>query len=283
MKTYISESKVCYVCCVWFGFRRSSTKTYDTDRLAYFKTHVSHLQEFSHNLDKIVFVVNLEEAERSLFEESKKLVPRMIGGAEVEIVERINIGLSYGAWSDTFGRYRNEYDYFIFTEDDYYFNIDNFDRYLVNKFNMMSNSGYLCMFTINPTPEHPDDAIHAGNSVGISSTKVLNEVWERHGCLPHSTIDSKDPFERYHDGQEYGQVGQTHAIYQLGYNIWDVRDDYQTAHDTGPSRKNEIPDFDNFVEMYFYWNEQRIIVPAVMKFNEPFFFLHIIDEQFKRK
>ena len=251
------------------------------DRLAYVKAQVQSLQEVQHELERIVFVFNLEEEHRDLFNQAADLIPEYIGSAKVDVVERKNIGLSYGAWSDVFDIYRNDHDYFLFTEDDYFFVLDGFDQYMVKKFKQLPNTGYFCMMTVGPSAEYPNEPVHAGNSIGLSSTKVLNELWEKYGCLPHDRQENKDIESRYASGEFKGQTGQSNAIYQLGYEIWDVRNEYRTPHSMGPSLQKEFPDYDQFVEVYFYWNQLPIIIPAVMKFNETYFYINVIDPQFR--
>jgi len=271
------------VCCVWLGERRSTTNAYTQDSLAYVKAQVRSLQELEHNLKTIVFVFNLQEEHKLLFEEAKNLIPSTIRNANVDIIQRKNIGMSYGAWSDSFGKHRKNHDYFIFTEDDYFFTEHFFDNYLVSKFQSKIKIGYLCFLASNPAPGFPTDKVHAGNSIGISSTKVLNEVWDRFGFLPYHRSEIEDLQERYELTEDEGQISQTYEIYRLGYNILDIREDYVVPHDTGPTRKDIAHEFDNVVEMYFCWNKKYLAVPAVMHFKESYFYVEVIDDQYQSK
>ena len=47
--------------------------------------------------------------------------------------------MSYAAFNDVYTKYRTDFDYYIFNEDDYYFNVNNFDTYLINKFNSLNS------------------------------------------------------------------------------------------------------------------------------------------------
>lgn len=275
-------NRTCYVCCVYLGDRRCAVKQYDEDRLSYVKEHVKSLQETLHNLARIVFVFNLEEEHHGLYEQAKSLIPRRIQGAEVELIERENIGMSYGAWSDAYEKYQGEYDYYIFNEDDYFFVEDHFDRYLVDKFNSFQNIGYLCGMAMNPSPGVPW-VTHAGNSIGISSSKVLKKVHEKFGCLPHQRQPHQDLEERYGINEQKGQVAQTHEIFKMGYNIYDIREDYCVPHDTGPYLKWKFPEYDHFIDNYFHWNNRNLFIPAPLRFNHSVFFINIMDQQYQRK
>lgn len=278
----MSGNKVCYVCCFWLGNRRCSTKTYDLDKTSYLKSQIQTLFSFHHNLEKIIFVFNLEEEHKEIFERMKEIIPNFIGNSEVEIIVRKNIGLSYGAWSHAFGLYKEKYDYYIFNEDDYFISQNDFDSYLVNKFESKIKCGYLCLLATNPSPNNTQLPVHAGNSIGISSSKVLNQVWEKYGCLPHHDEEIPDQEERYNISGHKGQISQTNSIFNLGYNIFDIRGDYSTAHDMGPS--NNDVDYNHVLEIYFHWHGSKyLFTPAVHYFNESYFYVNILDPQYQPK
>ena len=278
----MSGSKVCYVCCVYFGDRRCAVSGYNEDRLLYIREHVKSLEELAHNLDKIVFVFNLEQEHFKFFEEAKNIIPERIHSANVEVIARENYGMSYGAWSDVYGKYREHFDYYIFNEDDYFFTKEYFDDYLVNKFNSYTNIGYLCGVAMNPAPGVPW-VTHAGNSVGISSSRVLEELYNKFGCLPHGKRKIDDIDERYGLEEQEGQVSQTYEIFKMGYNIYDIREDYSVPHDMGPHLKHAVAEFDHFVDNYFHWNAGPLFVPAPLRFGYPTYYVNIVDQQYQRK
>jgi hypothetical protein len=275
------KSNVCYICCCWLGERRSTTNAYRQDRLSYVKEQLKTLNEFHHDLSKIVFVFNLEKDHTELYEEAKKIIPETIKGTSVAVYGRENVGMSYGAWSDIFGIYRGTYDHYIFTEDDYFVNQHNFDAYMVNKFESKINVGYLCLVAINPAPEYPQDPVHAGNSIGITSSKILNEIWDIYGMIPHAKRTVDDISKRYEESEQNGQIAQTQAIFKQGYLILDTREDYATPHDMGDDKRAE--GFDHTVEIYFYEKKKYLFVPAVIRFNESYFYIEVCDGQFKQR
>ena len=70
--------------------------------------------------------------------------------------------------------------------------------------------------------------------------------------------------------------------FKLGYNIFDIREDYSCPHDMGFNLKDRHPQFDYFVDHHFYWN-RPLILPACMRFNENVFCTNVCDPQFQRK
>jgi hypothetical protein len=99
-------NKTCYVCCCYLGDRRAPINLYKEDRTIYVKEHIKSLQEFNHNLNKIIFIFNLDPEHISLFEQIKKEIPQIIQNTEVEIIIRENYGMSYAAFNEVYEKYR---------------------------------------------------------------------------------------------------------------------------------------------------------------------------------
>jgi hypothetical protein len=209
------KNRTCYIINFWLGNRRYECHNYKDDRLYYLKEQIKNLTKFDHNLSKIVFNFNFTEEDYQFVTDIFKIIPNKIQNSDVEVNFRKNYGMSYGAFSDVYSKNIDKYDYFIFNEDDYSFIVDNWDKYLINKFNTLDNCGYLCMIKFD-TPKP-----HGAHSTGISSNEILKKVYDVYGELPHS----KD--SDYGQNEIYGQINQTNCIFELGYNIFDVKDEYK--------------------------------------------------------
>jgi hypothetical protein len=237
--------KTCLVIAFWLGDRRKPINEYkNTDRLTFVKKQVEMLNLYKNSLNKIIFNFNLEEDHRKYIDEINKIVPKKIQNADVEIVFRENYGMSYGAWSDAFAKNKNEFDYWFFDEDDYFFMQHDWDQYFINKFESLDNCGYLCCLV---RENHARK--HAGHSVGISSKKVLLELFNKFGELPHSKMRD------YGSNESEGQIDQTYSIVQMGYDIYDIRDDYKVDFVWALYTEDVVS--------YFTWNKKEIVVPAV--------------------
>jgi hypothetical protein len=242
--------KVCYIINFYFGKRRKTIDRYSNiDRLCFVRKQIEILTEFKHNLSKIIFNFNLEPEHYSYFNEALKIIPQQIQNSEVEINIRENKGMSYGAWSDLFGKNRDKFNYFIFNEDDYFFIEDNFDSTLVRKFNSYPNCGYLCMI-VRPSESWNNYQSHAGHSSGISSNKILSEIYLKYGELPHG-ISSE-----YEENEINGQVKQSYAFVKEGYKLYDIRDEYRVLFIPGGI------DDKNDYHIYFDYNEKELIKSA---------------------
>lgn len=215
------ESKVCFITNFWLGDRRYEFPKYKEDNFYFLKQQIKCLQTYEHNLTKIIFNFNVTPEQYPYISKIFAITPKQIQGAEVEINIRENIGISYGAWNDLFNKYRSEYDYYIFNEDDYFFIQHNWDTYLVNKHNSYEDCGYLCMFVQEPA-EWNKFKKHAGSSVGIASSENLTKVCENFGKLASISSFQEDAYEGWGDVQ----LDFTFAFLKLGLNIYDVRDNY---------------------------------------------------------
>ena len=108
--------ETCYVINFWFGDRRINVNRFDVDKLCYVKSQVETLKKYKHSLSKIVFSFNIEPEHYHHLSEAIQIIPKRIQNTDVEINIRKNVGMSYGAFSDIFGKYQDKYDYYIFNE-----------------------------------------------------------------------------------------------------------------------------------------------------------------------
>lgn len=233
------KNRTCYIINFWLGNRRYECPKYKDDRLFYLKEQIKNLTKFDHNLSKIVFNFNFTEEYYQFVTDIFRIIPNKIQNSEVEVNFRKNYGMSYGAFSDVYSKNIDKYDYFIFNEDDYSFIVNNWDNYLITKFNTLDNCGYFCMIKFD-TPKP-----HAAHSTGISSNIILKKVYDNHGELPHSK--STDDYQL---NEIYGQIEQTNSILELGYNIFDVKDEYKV-------RFNQVG---NLI-IYHSENENELLIP----------------------
>jgi hypothetical protein len=219
-------SHSCLMVHNYFGPRRVYLQEYVDDPLFYAKKQIEFLQKYKHSLSKIYFTVNQRglEDDPYIFE-LKKILPSKIQNASVELLLRPNIGLSYGAFSDIFKENRLKYDYYFFTEDDYLFVQDDFDKILIDMFNRYENAGYVSALVREESTVFPVYPKHAGIQMGVTSSAVLEELFNKFGgSLPHN--DKPMNGLDYSADETIGNVGQTNQIYKMGYELYDVRESY---------------------------------------------------------
>jgi hypothetical protein len=261
------EKKTCYIINFYFGDRRFTTNRYKSDRLSYLFDQISCLSTYKHSLTTIIFNFNVEPEHYGYLNNAIKIIPPKIQQSDVEVNIRENYGMSYGAYSDIFSKKLDKYDYYIFNEDDYLIVQNNFDEYLINKFESLPNCGYFCGLVREFSHKKP--IRHAGMSSGISSYECLKKVYDKHGELPHAK--DKD----YLNNEIEGQTPQTNTFINLGYDIYDIREEYrlkfwsfEDGHDT--------------INIHFFWNTEDLFLPAKVYENEEYIWKDRISPEFLR-
>lgn len=179
-----------YVIACWSGKRRGNTPELDRDDLFYLRNHVESLKQLDHDLTQITICVPYNQNQSINYTNYLDSLPDKIGNASVVVFNKENYGQSYGSYHRTFEKYRQEFDYYIFMEDDYCFVENNFDRILVDRFDSITNCGYLCSLVLNN-----EFGLHAALSNGITSSKILEEIYAKLGVIPHSHVGSKAGYD----------------------------------------------------------------------------------------
>lgn len=194
------------VIATWSGSRRVHSNH------CFLQKQVLSLHKLKHNLDQITFVVPHNPDEPKVFRESIKSLPNKIGNAHVVILEKENIGLSYGSFSHAFSIYKEEFEYYIFLEDDYIFVEDNFDQTMICLFNNSENCGYLSTLAQNNHPSIFN---------GITKSSILSQIWKKYGKLPYSNCCT------YTGAEHAGQIAYGTIIIELGYSLHDLSKFYK--------------------------------------------------------
>jgi hypothetical protein len=209
--------RVNYVLCAWSGKRRTPDVRREVDGAFYLRTHLRSLRDLRHRLDQITLMVPENQAEPPEFRELLRQLPPRVRDTPIVVMERPNIGLSYGSLSDCFARYRCDFDYYFFMEDDYVFTQHEFDRLHVEEMEADPKCGYLCgLAWTNGLP------LHAGIANGIMRATALERVFSSFGGkIPHANDAS------YRLGEATGQVGQSQAILSTGYTLKDWKGKYR--------------------------------------------------------
>lgn len=127
-----------------------------------------------------------------------------------------NVGWSFGSYSHAFKKYREDYQYFIFTEDDILIGGNDYAKRLINRWKELENAkvnvGFLSL--IGVIKHHY--GIHCGGGVGMSSRQVLDKLIERYGMLPHHNKPSQNKNDIIIDGE----VAFTNKIDDMGFYLF---------------------------------------------------------------
>jgi len=152
------------------------------DTTYYLRKQIEHLTKYKHNLSQITFIVaNSEEQEG--YTRFLEDLPDKIQGASVKLHRRENRGWSYGSYSDVYGIYRNQFEYYIFLEDDYVVCTDDFDQEMIYMMSEYKKCGYLCSGRYMAS-----DWWASSISNGIATEPALDAIWKKFGCIPHGNV-----------------------------------------------------------------------------------------------
>jgi len=146
------------------------------------------------------------------------------------VLEGDNIGMGFGAHSLAFKTFKDDYDYWMFTEDDVIMNKTGLMKSAINQLSGDSSIGFIACNGLARD--------HAHGGIGCTSRKNLNKVWEKYGKLPHheSIANLKDNriFKNTHI--VHGEIAFTKCYIKLGmrlekvnsssipYARWDIKD-----------------------------------------------------------
>lgn len=188
------------VIACWGGARRLPDPFYDEHRGCFIRSQIKYLAEVKHNLSQITFVDNLFD-EYNIVDYTKTLkdIPDKIGKTAVRFHQRLNHGFSYGAFDFAVKRYWDEFDYYIFLEDDQIIIEDNFDKFLIEEFGRYLQCSYLCALY---------ERGHAALSFGITSINIIKKVINKHGQLPN-----------YRDYKNYAAADKSQIAFSCGFEI----------------------------------------------------------------
>jgi hypothetical protein len=235
-----------YIIACWSGMRRVNPKSYINDRHIFIQKHLERLSQLKHSIDQITMVINHNPDEPKCFRDFINALPTHMGTTKIEILDRPNIGYSYGAYSDAFNKYR-DFKYYMLMEDDYTFTIDDFDSILLSKLESDPKYGFasfwLCKSTKREMLERidkldvkdkkptidtinkffPDKFVYPRIMVGLVRNEVLTAIWNEFNELPYSRGNT------HSECKIEGQFGLPAAMQKVGWKIIDVNCDYRVA------------------------------------------------------
>lgn len=227
-----------YVVACWSGLRRVNPKATLADRSVFLRAQINSLTHLRHSIDQVTFVVSHNPDEPREFRECLEKMPPKLGTADVKILERRNVGYSYGAYSDAVQKYPG-FDQVLLMEDDYIFLMPEFDLAMKAILDEEHRNGFVSFVVEGGSREwllararkeapggeafaeglkkYMGERFHyARVSVGMASRDALEGVVRVFGRLPHSSgaNHTECKFE--------GQFGLTMSIERCGFRIVDA-------------------------------------------------------------
>lgn len=170
------ETKVNLLIACWGGSRYTFHGEYENDRAYYLKLQIDALTRFRHRC-QVTFISNGGDEAYKEYLEQVKLV--------CHVLERENLGISYGAWAAGFKAYP-DFTHYIVIEDDYLFVQDDFDQILLQQFEEVEDTGYLASLVMFDGSGYP----YAAMSSGMISRECVDKMPSHPG---EDAIESSNP------------------------------------------------------------------------------------------
>lgn len=241
----IDKFKTLYMVCCWSGNRRIQDLRYKDDKTFYIKNHYDSLVNYKHNLNHIVLAVSDNPREDYAYKQYIDSFPKRIQSATVEVIRRPNIGMSYGALSDIFKKYKQNFDYYFTIEDDYKFTQNNFDKIFISKSLEDDKIAFVSCLA---------GKVYADISVGCLKSKALTDFANTNNGLIYPYPYDAKVSNNYNHVYQYGQFNMGIGLRKLGYTIVDLRNNYRCAfRDPRP--------FPNNLRWFHTKNKESIVLP----------------------
>lgn len=207
-----------YVLAAYGGPRARSCPEAIADPWWYLRQHLAQLERLQHSLDAVTVVVNGWERLPEL--------PVAIRSAPLRIIQRDNLGMSYGAYEHA--ARVTTCDHLILMEDDYIPTQDGFTEYLLQTAEEKMLVGAVWNWAWRtaghwgkPTPEQPVAAFFGGIVPTHKLRHALHSGWFGQPCVRA---------ESSYEAGCFNQVALSQAIHQSGCVLSDWLHDYATAY-----------------------------------------------------
>ena len=228
--------RINYIIGSWSGLRLSAWLG-----LSYYehvlKNHIKTFNTIKNSVDQITIMRPQNDTPNTYYDIELN--------DKIKIIDCANEYQSYGQWLKAVGLYLNEFDYFIFIEDDYVPAVDDFDLKLIE---MYEEGTYLCSMA-EPYAGFPH---HAAISNGIISKKTIENL-----------IISKDYKKWFIEHPQYNTKISSGGInYQIVFSYYLIDNgipivDYRKKYGVDFLRSGKIIDF-SFPEAR---NNEKIFTP----------------------
>lgn len=193
------------------------------DIIELIKLHISLEMNSMPGADRDLIIVNSDFNCKKGNSFIKEIDQMDIPNGKVICITRENIGLSFGAYNAAFQKFKDQYDYFLFTEDDVVIFQDNYLKIGIDILNQDKRNGFVAYVGVSKITKghwkeldlNKNTAYSCHGAIGLASSKVLKEVLAKHGCLPH--FNGND----YLKSITFGEVAFPNSILQLGYKLVD--------------------------------------------------------------
>jgi hypothetical protein len=135
----------------------------------------------------------------------------------LKVITKDNFGNSLGGYNYAYERFRHQYGYWTFTEDDILISGDQWLARCIETFERDDDIGFVAIQGLSK-----EFALHAHGGVGTTHVSVLDAVYKVWGSLPHR---QKHESQTDLDQSIFGEVLFTNVISRMGRRLVTVESD----------------------------------------------------------
>lgn len=190
------------------------------------KSHLKKINTLKHNLSQITIVKPESDNFYSDYYDINLLLNSF--SIPIKIIECRNYGFSGGQFLKAYETYLDKFDYYLFIEDDYCPNIDNFDKFLLSTFKskFIDNKGILCSIVLGEKSyEQKEDYPLHWDGIFFTSLQTLQILYSNplfkndpRKWLNHMELLSKKGYISFNFGWKAQKDDYLGAYYQLAFS-----------------------------------------------------------------
>lgn len=232
----INTVKVIVTCFIDRGVRQKDAKWYNHAQnlpnadsvLNMIKNSVKNEKQIDAGLPMDTVIVNNDNG----YEPGKEFLNSIDGtktkNGYFKVVHRPNVGRSYGAFSYAFDLFYEQYEHWIFQEDELYYSKNGYAKESLKILNNNKNCAFVATIGLG-RPNVETTHAHGGcglthrsylkETIPLEYTNTVEQAYKSKGTLPYytGTSDEENKNTRLHC--VYGEVPFTYSLIRLGYDI----------------------------------------------------------------
>jgi len=221
----VSNKKCCKVAPFYFGKnRRADPRTWEQGK-SLLEYRLANESSVDPGVEVDLIIVNNVQDSKEAVDYLNSIDGKKTKTGKIRVLHRENIGISFGAYNHAFENFRDDYDYWLFLEDDLFTNLENYYAQFLEQLEEDDNLAYVALVGVGSqnTP-----SAHAHNGAGCTSKKYLDLIYDERGSLPYHNApglpspDTTNTAQRQAFWKKHcigGEVAFTNAYVQKGYRI----------------------------------------------------------------
>ena len=223
-------SKSCTVITTFFGKRRSYPSEVE-ETIKYLREYLDFLIKLDSGVDSDIILTN-HQCPEELDPEKKslKFLSELDGlktvNGQIKVIHRPwekGVGIGFKSINTAFEKFRNEYDYWFFAEDDVRISLPKYFKYCIQQLEDEKSYGtaFICGYCGSFGTTWGK---HCHGSAGCTHIDFLEKVYKRHGSLHYCkterpTGDIKRLRLWYTCQEKDGEVAFTNALIRAGHDL----------------------------------------------------------------